>query len=262
MKKLGSITKSITFESWITKKTEKYKNRLIPVFLDDLLNGNRFYGKQMKLEYEEWKNLNPNQDFTEEDYRQAIIHMRAFEYESIRDKQENIEFWTQIGLAVVTIGAFLIFPPAGIALAAVSGTLELTSAVTGKDVISKRELGTSERWVRGVLSPIDIVPGVGAVGKFSRTAVTRVGSRFADMGQLGVRTAGSKISADAHQVQRLVDSASNYATIRVRNAALALKDAGRIVKNKVVSDFKDAGELIKQGFRHTKEFLTPNLKPS
>ena len=41
----------------------------------------------MKLEYEEWEKLNPNQDFSQKEYQQAIVNTRAFEYEFILDTQ-------------------------------------------------------------------------------------------------------------------------------------------------------------------------------
>ena len=114
----------------------------------------------MKLEYEEWKKLNPDQDFSQKEYQQAVLNMHAFEYQSIKDQEQaNKEFWGQIISLVVIVGATFIFPPAGIALGAVYGTLELSSAVSGKDWISGRELDTTERWVRGVLAPLDIIPG-------------------------------------------------------------------------------------------------------
>jgi hypothetical protein len=42
------------------------------VSLDDLLSGDTFYGEQMKLEYEAWKELNPDQDFAQKEYQHAF----------------------------------------------------------------------------------------------------------------------------------------------------------------------------------------------
>ena len=136
----------------------------------------------MKLEYEAWKELNPDQDFSQKEYQQAIVNTRAFGYESIRDTQENKEFWFQIGALVVIVGTTLICPPAGIALGAAYGAYELTSALSGKDLVSGRELDTSERWVRGLLAPLDIVPGAGV-------AVTK----FAGSGAAGLARIGGKV---------------------------------------------------------------------
>jgi hypothetical protein len=49
---------------------------------------------------------------------QAALHTRALEYESIRNQQENNEFWVQVGSLVVIVGVALICPPAGLALGA------------------------------------------------------------------------------------------------------------------------------------------------
>ena len=149
------------------------------VSLDDLLSGDNFYGEQMKLEYEAWRELNPDQDFSQKEYQQAVVNTRAFEYESIRNTQENKEFWFQIGALAVIVGATLIFPPAGIALGAAYGAYELSSALSGKDLVSGRELDTSERWVRGALAPLDIIPGVSGLTKFGSAArLARVGDNL------------------------------------------------------------------------------------
>ncbi|KYC98004.1 hypothetical protein [Heyndrickxia sporothermodurans] len=100
------------------------------------------YAEQVKLEYDAWKELNPNQDFSQKEFQLATVNTHAFEYESIRNQQESKEFWGQIAALVVIVGVSLVCPPAGIALGAVYGTFELSSAVSGKDWILGRELGT------------------------------------------------------------------------------------------------------------------------
>jgi hypothetical protein len=51
----------------------------------------------MQLEYEAWKELNPDQDFIQKEYQLGAVNTRAFEYESIRSQQESKEFWVQLG---------------------------------------------------------------------------------------------------------------------------------------------------------------------
>ena len=93
------------------------------VGLDDVFSGDSFYGKQMALEYEAWKDLNVDEDakdITQEDYQMAALNTRAFGYESIRDTQENKEFWVNIGALAVIIGVTVlavVFPPVGVPLA-------------------------------------------------------------------------------------------------------------------------------------------------
>ena len=106
------------------------------VNLDDLFSSDNRYATQMKLEYEAWKETNPDQDFSQKEYQQGIVNMRAFEYESIRNQQENKEFWVQIGALAVVVAVTLVCPPAGLALGVAYGSLELSSAVSGKDWVS------------------------------------------------------------------------------------------------------------------------------
>jgi hypothetical protein len=212
------------------------------VSLDDLFNGDNFYAGQMKLEYEAWKELNPDKDLTQEDYQQAALNTHAFEYESIRNQQENKEFWVQIGALVVIVGVALICPPAGLALGAAYGAMELSSAASGKDWVSGRELGTQERWVRGLLAPLDIVPGVSGLMKFSSTV--RLAHIGTDMGQLGLRTGikGSLQSGATH-VDQLVKTAGQQSAARLRIAASAINDGANVVKNKLARDTLDAARV-------------------
>ncbi|MFB6468866.1 hypothetical protein ACE38V_19095 [Cytobacillus sp. Hz8] len=71
------------------------------ISLEDLFSGDNYYSKQMKLEYEAVKKLHPDQDFSQKEYQLAVLNSRAFEYESIKDSQENKEFWGQIAALVV-----------------------------------------------------------------------------------------------------------------------------------------------------------------
>src|SRR5690625_6176203 len=96
----------------------------------------------------------------------------------------NKEFWVSIAALAVIITATVIFPPAGLTLAAAYGAYELTNAGRGEDLASGRELGTSERWFRGLLAPLDIVPGLGAAQKFATTG--RLTSNVADVFKIGL----------------------------------------------------------------------------
>lgn len=221
-------------QSFTVSKTE--------VSIDDLFNGDNFFGEQMKLEYDAWKELNPDQDFSQEEYQQAALNTRAFKYESIRNQQENKEFWVQIGALVVIVGATLICPPAGMALGAAYGAMELSSAVSGKDWVSGRKLGSGERWFRGLLAPLDIVPGVSGLSKFSSTVrLAHVGD---SIGQLGLKTG---IKAGFHQgithIDNMIQMAGQQSVTRLKNASVAIKDAANVVKNKLAKDTIEVGRL-------------------
>lgn len=196
----------------------------------------------MKLEFEEWKKVNPDQDFSQKEYQLAVLNSRAFEYESIRDTQENKEFWFQIAALVVIVGATLVFPPAGIALGAAYGTYELSSAVAGKDLLSGRELDTSERWVRGLLAPLDIVPGVNGVTKFARGATS--GLKLTEKLTNVTNKVSGKIMQDVHQVNSLVETAKKMGTARLKSAEKVLKDTGARVLNKTIDDIIETGKAV------------------
>src|SRR5699024_7305949 len=99
------------------------------ITLNDLFTGDTFYADQIKKEYEQLKEMYPDQEFSLEDYQQVALNTHAFEYNSIKDQQYNKEFWTNIAALGVIVTATLVFPPAGITLAAAYGTLEISSAV-------------------------------------------------------------------------------------------------------------------------------------
>ncbi|MEH7374399.1 hypothetical protein V7168_05235 [Neobacillus drentensis] len=228
------------------------------VSLDDLFSGDNYYASQMKLEYDAWKELNPDQDFTQEEYQQAVLNTRAFEYESIRNQQENKEFWVQIGALVVIVGTTLICPPAGMALGAAYGAMELSSAVSGKDWVSGRELGTSERWFRGLLAPLDIVPGVSGLTKFSSTV--RLAHLGENIGGIGLRTGvqGSIYQGITH-IDNVVKTAGQQSVTRLKSASAAIKDGTNVVKNKLAKDTLEVGRLVDTGITQATN-ITPSRK--
>ncbi|MED4322130.1 hypothetical protein P9232_11795, partial [Weizmannia sp. CD-2023] len=172
---------------------------------------------------------NPDQEISEKDYEQAVLHSRAFQYDSIRDGQEKKEFWGQIASLAVIVGTSIICPPAGLALGIAYGTLELESAATGKDWISGRELGTGERVFRGVLAPLDIVPGVNGLSKFSSTVRL---AHMGDVAELGLKT-GIKagIQRESRHVANMVIDAGKDSAARIRSAKAWAKEVpGRLRK--------------------------------
>ncbi|MBT2701334.1 hypothetical protein J7E79_29195 [Bacillus sp. ISL-40] len=221
------------------------------VSLDDLFSGDNFYAGQMKLEYDAWKELNPDQDFSQEEYQQGVLNTRAFEYESIRNQQEDKEFWVQIGALVVIVGATIICPPAGLALGATYGSLELSTAVSGEDWVSGRELGTSERWFRGLLAPLDIVPGVSGLTKFSSTV--RLAHLGESIGTVGLRTG---VKGSIHQgmthIDNMVKTAGQQSVTRLKNASSVIIDTTNVMKNKITKDTLEAGRLVDSAITQAK----------
>ncbi|MBC1738624.1 ribonuclease YeeF family protein, partial [Listeria seeligeri] len=91
--------------------------------IEDLMNGDNFYANQMTLQYEAWKHENPDQKVSEADFKMGMLHTRAFDYKSIKDEQEEKEFWVNIVAAVVIVGVSIVCPPAGLALGVGFGAL-------------------------------------------------------------------------------------------------------------------------------------------
>lgn len=213
------------------------------VSLDDLFSADNFYAEQMKLEYEAWKELNPDQDFSQKEYQQAAVNTRAFEYESILNQQENKEFWVQIGALVVIVGVALICPPAGMALGAAYGAMELSSAVSGKDWISGRELGTGERWFRGLLAPLDVIPGVSGLTKFS--SAVRLANVSDNIGQLGMKVGvRSGFQQGVTHIDNMLKTAGQQTVTRLKSATQAVGDASNVVKNKLARGTIEAGKVV------------------
>ncbi|MEC5425172.1 hypothetical protein QGM71_16930 [Virgibacillus sp. C22-A2] len=234
---------------------EKLEVPKAEVSLDDLFSGDTFYGDQMRIEYDMWKAENPDQDFSFESYRMAAVNMNAFEYESIKGQQFNKEFWVNIGALVVIVGATVICPPAALALGAVYGSLEITTAVSGKDWISGRELNTGERWFRGALAPLDIIPGVAGMKKFS--SGVRVSNQAADMGQFGLK-AGVKTSfqRELNHVGNLVIEAGKQSQVRLQSARNVLNDTARLAKDKLARDAADLGRLADTAITNAKNITS------
>jgi len=230
------------------------------ITLNDLFAGDNFYAGQIKLEYDQIKEMNPDQDFSLEDYQQYALNTHAFEYHSIKDQQYNKEFWVNIAALVVIVGATLICPPAGIALGAVYGTLEITSAVSGKDWVSGREIDTGERWFRGLLAPLDIIPGVGAAKKFA--TLTRVNQLHNAM-DLGLKTAraGTPLKVT---VGKVVDTAKLSGTRRMHQlkefSAARARDLGRKVEKGLIDSAKviDSGWTAAKNVFGQKQIVTPD----
>ncbi|WP_281256495.1 hypothetical protein [Rummeliibacillus pycnus] len=125
---------------------------------------------------------------------------------------------------------------------ALYGAAELGSAVSGKDWVSGRDLGTGERWFRGVLAPLDIVPGVSGLAKFSSTArLARVGETAS---QLGLKTGVSAgFRQGVNHIDNMIKTAGQYSVSRLKSAYAAIKDAAHVVKNKLATDIIETGKL-------------------
>jgi len=211
------------YSTYETEKTE--------ISIDDILSGDNYYADQIKAEFEKWKVENPDEDISEEDYRTAAVNTRAFEYESIEDDQFTKEFWINMAALVVTVAVTVVCPPAGAVLGAAYASVELGSAISGKDWASGRELDTSERVTRGILAPLDIIPVNRAVTSFSGSA--RTGSKLlgkADAITLNTGNPGTQgmknLADDLKQLK--TSSETNKLDVRVKSDNV--EETGKVIE--------------------------------
>lgn len=252
------ITETVYATDGLYNSTEVEKAE---VSLEDLFRGDQFYAKQLNQEYQEWKKLNPDQNFSGKEYKQAALSGRAFEYESIRDQQENKESLVQTGLlgaTIISAGITLLCPPAGLvlltAIGAASGAMEVKSAVTGKDWVSGRELGTGERALRGTFGALDLVPGAGSITKFSSSVRTL--SLGKNMGTLGLKS-GFKAGfrQEVTHTGGMAKEAGKISASRLKSAEVAIKDGSNVMKNNLVKGTLEAGKVVDTGITFVKDSI-------
>ncbi|MBF2538455.1 hypothetical protein IA623_03910 [Listeria seeligeri] len=215
--------------------------------IEDLMNGDNFYANQMNLQYEAWKRANPDQDVSEADFKMGMLHTRAFDYKSIKDKQEEKEFWVNIVATVVMVGVSIVCPPAGLALGIGYGALEASSAITGKDWISGRELSNQERLLRGGFALLDIIPGVKAFSSGAKIASTgskmlRVGDDLLGGGKLAIKNAGKEFQGT---IDNGIQAGKRALDVRIPNVKKVTDDVMQAAKKKLTNDLNDIGEAAK-----------------
>ncbi|MBC6125264.1 TNT domain-containing protein [Listeria welshimeri] len=213
------------------------------VTMEDLLNGDNFYANQMQLQYRDWKRANPDQDVSEADFKMSMIHTRAFEYKSIKNEQEEKEFWVSIVATVGIIAVSVLCPPAGLALSVAYGGLEISSAVSGKDWFSGRELSAGERYTRAGFGVLDVIPGVKAFTTGAKAVGT--GSKLLRL--------GDNVLADSKNIGRLakgtmgegLQAGKQAMHLRLSNAQKIANQAGANVQRKLAKDWNDLGAAAK-----------------
>ncbi|MBF2510278.1 glycohydrolase toxin TNT-related protein [Listeria seeligeri] len=215
--------------------------------IEDLMNGDNFYANQMNLQYEAWKRANPDQDVSEADFKMGMLHTRAFDYKSIQDEQEEKEFWVNIVATVVMVGVSIVCPPAGLALGIGYGALEASSAITGKDWISGRELSKQERLLRGGFALLDIIPGVKAFSSGAKIASTgskmlRVGDDLLGGGKLAIKNAGKQFQGT---IDNGIQAGKKALDVRIANVKKVTDNLAQEAKKKLTQDLDDIGTAAK-----------------
>ncbi|MCP8974365.1 hypothetical protein NMK43_14960 [Bacillus licheniformis] len=187
------------------------------VSVNDIFKDSESFDHVLSKEFEEFQINHPDIELSYEEYTKAIASSRGFEYESIGDVQKNQELWRDLlaGAGIIVLTIFC--APAGLTVAVAYGGANITSAATGKDWMTQRELNTGERFERGVFGALDIIPGAAAAKGSFKSAAT--------IGQISSKT--------EHMVQSLKDSKNIWANRMKVNGLKAqdrLNDAGFAIK--------------------------------
>ncbi|MFS7390146.1 hypothetical protein AB6884_11825 [Carnobacterium maltaromaticum] len=162
----GATKQELVFTSSSMQEMQTVSKDKITV--DDLFSDSSPLGKKMKADFDQYRLSQGDKEIKYEDFKQSMLNTGAFEYTSIKDKQMKKEMWVNLGIAAVIVIASIAFPPAGMALGLVVSSLEVGSAITGKDWVSGRELGTGERVFRGILGGVGLGTELYALNSFRK----------------------------------------------------------------------------------------------
>ncbi len=237
--RIGATSTQTVYNSYSYGQTTTIEVPKKEANIEDLLSGDNFYGNELTDMYNEWKLANPDEKVSKSDFIVGSVHTRAFEYKSIKDEQQEKEFWVNIVSAVVIIGVGIFCPPAGLALGFAMGALEMSSAISGKDWVSGRELDTGERILRGGLSLLDIVPGVKALSSGARavTTSTRLAGLADNVFTSGMKTATSKIDD-------VIRIGKSEVASRLGNLKTAANDAIQSAGKRLTTSIDEASEAV------------------
>lgn len=187
----GATKQELVFTSSSMQEMQTVSKDKITV--DDLFSDSSPLGKKMKAEFDQYK-LTQDKEIEYKDYKQSMLNTGAFEYTSIKDKQMKKETWVNLGIAAVIIIASIAFPPAGMALGFVVSSLEVGSAITGKDWVSGRELGTGERVFRGILGGVGLGGELYALNAFSKNVRLANQIKYGGEGATSVQHLGDMVA--------------------------------------------------------------------
>nr|WP_315528699.1 hypothetical protein [Carnobacterium maltaromaticum] len=187
----GATKQELVFTSSSMQEMQTVSKDKITV--DDLFSDSSPLGKKMKAEFDQYK-LTQDKEIEYKDYKQSMLNTGAFEYTSIKDKQMKKEMWVNLGIAAVIVIASIAFPPAGMALGLVVSSLEVGSAITGRDWLTQRELGTGERVFRGILGGVGLGTELHALNSFSKNVRLASQIKYGGEGATSVQHLGDMVA--------------------------------------------------------------------
>ncbi|WKB76416.1 hypothetical protein QYM22_18875 [Bacillus glycinifermentans] len=230
--RIGS--KETTYVGYGMNKTAVQQDKE-EITVNDIFKDAAAFDHVLSEEYKAFKEQNPDIDLNYEDYSKAIFSARGFEYESVSDVQKSQELWRDliIGGGIIVLTVFC--APAGIVAAGAYGTAQITSAATGKDWMTKRELNTGERFERGAFGALDMLPAAGLAGKAFKSTAT-----------IGEIAAAGKAKNVVQSLKESKNTWSNRMRVNSLKAQDKLNDAGYAIKKQFAKS-ADALSDIAQG---------------
>ncbi|CAM4416471.1 hypothetical protein [Bacillus manliponensis] len=200
--RIGSTTTTTTPAAHRSGQVQTTTTKKDEITVEDIFKDSVAFDEVLQAQYKEIKMQNPDLELNYEKYRELAPSMRGFDYETIAEGQQKLEFWRDLAIAGALIILTITVPPLGIATSVAFGGLELKSAIEGKDWGTGRELNTTDRVGRGAFGALDMIPLVGPAAKSFRAMDSFISmSRLAKVQGGGVKFNPSKIENVVQSMQ-------------------------------------------------------------
>lgn len=235
------------------RQPEVNKVKKEKINLKDILSGDNYYGNQLKKEFDIEQEAGGYSAI--EEYRNDVLNSRAFAYDSIRNQQEGVEFWWNMGRL-----ATLAYPPVGVPLNIAASLIEgATTLATGKHMISGRDLNNTDILINTVGNAADMVGAGAAVrglnGSFRTAGAINDANKLNKFREISA-AARSQASKGSGHVGRMISDAGLASKTRFASVKKALADGYGKIKDKVVKDSKEVKEWTQQGLNLVKKPLS------
>ncbi|MFP7493410.1 hypothetical protein SFC66_06430 [Terribacillus saccharophilus] len=162
--------------------------------INDLFQGDSYYSNKMLQEFNMWQENQGTDDIDYDAYKNGKMNSGAFQYNSIEDGQKSKETWTGVGIGAV---ALFTGPAVGGIIGGGMLLLEGSSAISGKDWLTGRELDDSERAWRAIFAGGSAL--YGGV-KSGGSAIRAFGSRNASQSIQEISTLSKSSGKDFKEV--------------------------------------------------------------
>ncbi|KEK20764.1 hypothetical protein BAMA_08200, partial [Bacillus manliponensis] len=225
--RIGSTTTTTTPAAHRSGQVQTTTTKKDEITVEDIFKDSVAFDEVLQAQYKEIKMQNPDLELNYEKYRELAPSMRGFEYETIAEGQQKLEFWRDLAIAGALIILTITVPPLGIAASVAFGGLELKSAIEGKDWGTGRELNTTERVGRGAFGALDMIPLVGPAAKSFRAM-----DSFISMSRLS-KVQGGGVKFNPSKVENVVQSMRNSKNYLFGKLRLRTLEAEKYGNNKM-----------------------------